>query len=62
MPANGLRVNHHDFLALHSMWIKLSTSSKVPENDNDLPSNISSLPNFLGFHIGSFCFTDENSV
>ena len=21
MPANGLRVNHYDFVALHSMWI-----------------------------------------
>ena len=21
MPANRLRVNHHDFMALHSMWI-----------------------------------------
>ncbi len=21
MPANGLRVNHDDFVALHSMWI-----------------------------------------
>ena len=21
MPANGLRVNHCDFVALHSMWI-----------------------------------------
>ncbi len=20
MPANGLRVNHYDFVALHSMW------------------------------------------
>ncbi len=20
MPANGLRVNHYDFMALHSMW------------------------------------------
>ena len=20
MPANRLRVNHHDFMALHSMW------------------------------------------
>ncbi len=32
MPANGLRVNHYDFVALHSMWkiskglIYLSTS------------------------------------
>ena len=22
MPANRLRVNHHDFMALHLMWIK----------------------------------------
>ncbi len=21
MPANGLRVNHYDFVALHSIWI-----------------------------------------
>ena len=21
MPANGLKVNHYDFVALHSMWI-----------------------------------------
>ncbi len=21
MPANGLRVNHYDFVALHSMWM-----------------------------------------
>ncbi len=21
MPVNGLRVNHYDFVALHSMWI-----------------------------------------
>ena len=21
MPGNGLRVNHYDFVALHSMWI-----------------------------------------
>ena len=27
MPANGLRVNHYDFVAL-----KLSTSSEVPQN------------------------------
>ena len=63
MPANGLRVNHYDFVALHSMWIiflkgicvlerveitlvlrhiypseKLSTSSEVPQNHNDLQS------------------------
>ena len=72
MPANGLRVNHYDFVALHSMWIiflkglcvlvqveiihkskflpgtlvlrhinpleKISTSSEVPQNHNDLPS------------------------
>ncbi len=24
MPANGLRVNHYDFVALHSMWIIFS--------------------------------------
>ena len=48
MPANGLRVNLYDFVALHSMWIiflnvlnpleKLSTSSEVPQNHKDLPS------------------------
>ena len=24
MPANGLRVNHYDFVALHSMWNNFS--------------------------------------
>ncbi len=26
MPTNGLRVNHYDFVALHSMWIIFSRS------------------------------------
>ncbi len=41
MPANGLRANHYDFVALHSMWgifllrhidplEKFPTSSEVP--------------------------------
>ncbi len=28
MPANGLRVNHYDFVALHSMW-KISEGLNV---------------------------------
>ncbi len=32
MPANGLRVNHYDFVE------KFSTSSEVPQNHNDLPA------------------------
>ncbi len=30
MPANRLRVSQYDFIALHSMWRKFSTSSEVP--------------------------------
>ena len=29
MPANGLRVNHYDFVALHSMWMFINSASII---------------------------------